>query len=741
MARVVREWTLLEEVGRGGMGVVYSATHEILTGAWAVKVIRPELSEDKESRLRFLQEASILARMQHPNIVATQTPFLEGGQIYLPMEYLSGQSLEQILKADGTLWSAERAVNIIRQVAAGLGYAHRQSPAVLHRDIKPGNIQLLDDGGVKVLDFGLARTLGDNSMTGTGKAVGTPAYMAPEVLEGRKASPRSDIYSLGVVLYRLLAGRLPYDMPEEDSSIQAVFMAVARGLDRGLPDVREFAALTPTALANLTMSTLSRASEGRPADGADLAGLLGRVDTRPLLPKSQNMAEYSADSTRLGIDLNSVTGKKPAMDNGSGIERSSPTPSTLKLVPKQEDADSSLIGLDLPGAGIKPREKSVHSAPEPANEGRKIDSVNAIVESSQSRKFRAFAERRKRSLWLVPAAVGVLVVWAVSLSIVTRQSPEPVKATAPMAGDESSATTLTPSFSAVEAVADVPAVTEAQPVNLRPIPTRPVVTPSQPAAPARTDRSPESSPDANWVLIPGGSFEMGAALGDADERQVRRVAVPSFQMMRSEVTMGQYQRCVREGACEPVHAADGQCWVGHRRGSGWKVEKGMLPASFQGADMPVVCVSWHQAQQYARWSHARLPSEAEWEYAARSGGKNRPYAWGARRADCSLAVLEDSAGKGCGMETPAPVCSRESGNSEQGLCDLAGNVWEWVQDDFTASYQGAPTDESARQDAGGARKVCRGGSWRAGPAEARATNRFSDIPNALGDHRGFRLAR
>jgi formylglycine-generating enzyme required for sulfatase activity len=93
------------------------------------------------------------------------------------------------------------------------------------------------------------------------------------------------------------------------------------------------------------------------------------------------------------------------------------------------------------------------------------------------------------------------------------------------------------------------------------------------------------------------------------------------------------------------------------------------------------------------------------------------------------------------METPAPVCSRESGNSEQGLCDLAGNVWEWVQDDFTASYQGAPTDESARQDAGGARKVCRGGSWRAGPAEARATNRFSDIPNALGDHRGFRLAR
>ena len=411
MARVVREWTLLEEVGRGGMGVVYSATHEILTGAWAVKVIRPELSEDKESRLRFLQEASILARMQHPNIVATQTPFLEGGQIYLPMEYLSGQSLEQILKADGTLWSAERAVNIIRQVAAGLGYAHRQSPAVLHRDIKPGNIQLLDDGGVKVLDFGLARTLGDKSMTGTGKAVGTPAYMAPELLEGKKASPRSDIYSLGVVLYRLLAGRLPYDMPEEDSSIQAVFMAVARGLDRGLPDVREFAALTPTALANLTMSTLSRASEGRPADGADLAGLLGRVDTRPLLPKSQNMAEYSADSTRLGIDLNSVTGKKPAMDNGSGIERSSPTPGNVKLVPKQEDADSSLIGLDLPGAGAKPREMPVHSALEPAKEGRKVDSVKTVVEPSQSRKS-----------WRLPAvlAIALLSVVAVVVALAGR---------------------------------------------------------------------------------------------------------------------------------------------------------------------------------------------------------------------------------------------------------------------------------------------------------------------------------
>ena len=422
MARVVREWTLLEEVGRGGMGVVYSATHEILTGAWAVKVIRPELSEDKESRLRFLQEASILARMQHSNIVATQTPFLEAGQIYLPMEYLSGQSLEQILKTDGSLWSAERAVNIIRQVAAGLGYAHRQSPAVLHRDIKPGNIQVLDDGGVKVLDFGLARTLGDKSMTGTGKAVGTPAYMAPEVLEGRKASPRSDIYSLGVVLYRLLAGRLPYDMPEEDSSIQAVFMAVARGLDRGLPDVREFAALTPTALANLTMSTLSRASEGRPADGADLAGLLGRVDTRPLLPKSQNMAEFSADSTRLGIDLNSVTGKKPAMDNGSGIERSSPTPGSVKIVPKQEDADSSLIGLDLHSVRVQRPERPVHPTPVPVKADRKVGPAQVQVETERKADPVKVVEKPVDVLWEEPTRTrtsrkGPVVLKIVALSV------------------------------------------------------------------------------------------------------------------------------------------------------------------------------------------------------------------------------------------------------------------------------------------------------------------------------------
>ncbi len=358
MSEVVREWTLHEEIGRGGMGVVYRATHRFMRGEWAIKVIRPELTEDREACERFLSEVMLLSDLRHPKIVQIQTPFEENGRLYLPMELLVGHSLDRKLKADsGPLFSTE-AAGIALQIAVALGYAHSRNPSVLHRDIKPGNIFVLRDGGIKLLDFGLARTLvdksiteegnecmpGEMSITVAGKVVGTPAYMAPEILDGKKATAASDVWALGMVLYRMLAGRLPYDVPEDESSIHVLFMAIARGIDRGLPDVREFVSTVPSGLADLTMRALSRDPQHRPSDGVEFASLLKGLPVRSKSVDSEGRSGgYEADRTAMAIDLESV--KRPAVPVRSARPVGSAEPLSSGKV-ASISADRSMLDLD-----------------------------------------------------------------------------------------------------------------------------------------------------------------------------------------------------------------------------------------------------------------------------------------------------------------------------------------------------------------------------------------------------------
>jgi len=238
-----------------------------------------------------------------------------------------------------------------------------------------------------------------------------------------------------------------------------------------------------------------------------------------------------------------------------------------------------------------------------------------------------------------------------------------------------------------------------------------------------------------WVRIPGGSFEMGSNDGGKDEKPVHTVRVGSFEMSKTEVTFGQYQACVDAGACSAPHVSDGTCSV--KKGKSWYT--GTLSEGFQGADQPVVCVDWEQARAFARWAGGRLPSEAEWEYAARSGGKSVKYPWGDQSASCSYAVMDDG-GDGCGRDRTWSVCSKRAGDTEQGLCDMAGNVWEWVEDVYHSSYSGAPADGSP-WTSGGSNRVYRGGSWGLTAWYVRVAPRLRDGPGYRSCNIGFRLAR
>ncbi|MCG6869045.1 MAG: formylglycine-generating enzyme family protein [Gammaproteobacteria bacterium] len=228
-----------------------------------------------------------------------------------------------------------------------------------------------------------------------------------------------------------------------------------------------------------------------------------------------------------------------------------------------------------------------------------------------------------------------------------------------------------------------------------------------------------------WVDLAGGSFRMGSEDGDTDERPVRPVQVKPFALTRTEVTVAEYQRCREEGACKEKPGSGGSC--------NWGVE---------GREAhPVNCVSWHQAQDYARWAGARLPTEAEWEYAARGQGLDRAYPWGDEPADCTRAVISDG-GDGCGRDSTWPVCAKPAGNTPQGLCDMAGNVWEWMEDDYHGDYNRAPKDASPWVDAPrGSDRVLRGGSWWSEPRDARAASRSWSAPGIRFGYVGFRLAR
>jgi formylglycine-generating enzyme required for sulfatase activity len=208
------------------------------------------------------------------------------------------------------------------------------------------------------------------------------------------------------------------------------------------------------------------------------------------------------------------------------------------------------------------------------------------------------------------------------------------------------------------------------------------------------------------------------------------VTVPTFEMTETEVTVAQYEVCVNDGgACTAPGTGTNCNW----NDSGYE-------------DHPVNCVDWNQARDFCAWAGGRLPTEAEWEYAARSRGPSSSYTypWGTASATCSYAVMDDNFphNDGCGTGRTWSVCSKPAGNTVQGLCDMAGNVWEWVEDDYHSDYTYAPADGSAWVDSPRASdRVSRSGGFGYNAVFMRAASRVYNYPSDSNYDLGFRCAR
>ena len=204
-------YELHRRLGRGGMAEVYLARDQMLDRAVAVKVLFPALATDPGFVERFRREAQSAAGLNHPNIVGVYDWGEANGTYFIVMEYVEGGSLAELIQAQGRL-DPDRSAEIASDIAAALGFAHRNG-GVIHRDVKPGNVLLTTEGTVKVADFGIARAISDSSdqnLTKTGSVMGTATYFSPEQARGAGVDPRSDVYSLGCVIYEMVTGRPPF---------------------------------------------------------------------------------------------------------------------------------------------------------------------------------------------------------------------------------------------------------------------------------------------------------------------------------------------------------------------------------------------------------------------------------------------------------------------------------------------------------------------------------------------------
>lgn len=302
-----------ERLGSGGMSTVYQATDRILERTVAVKVLAEHLSDDERFVARFRREALAVAKLIHPNIVQVYDTGVDDHRHYIVMEFVEGRSGAQILQKHGPL-DGDTTAEIGIQACAGLDYAHRRG--IIHRDVKPGNLMVVGGpvgGGemtVKLTDFGIARAVEQTRITQVGSVVGTAAYLSPEQVRGEEATPATDVYALGVVLYQFLTGRLPY----EGSTLAE--LAVRQQNERPLP---------PSTYNNEVPETLGaavlRALEGDPnrryASADELSGglrlgLLGEDVTLPIGEGSTPTRVLGAETATRRLDQRRPSEYRPA---------------------------------------------------------------------------------------------------------------------------------------------------------------------------------------------------------------------------------------------------------------------------------------------------------------------------------------------------------------------------------------------------------------------------------------------
>jgi hypothetical protein len=312
--RHIGDWSVTRELGRGGMGAVYLAEHDVTHEKVAMKELLITAAADPVAVKRFLQEGEVMRRLGHPNIVAVRDIIEAGGGHYIALEYISGGSLRDLLR--GRPLPTPQAFAVMHGLLLALDHAHQN--AIVHRDVKPENVMLSERGEVKVADFGIARLTDDSATskaTKTGTTVGTPQYMSPEQVTTSKVDGRSDLYSAGIVCYEVFCGRPPFEATEADGP----FTLFAKHVQAPPPPPTVIRPGLDPALETVILKSLAKRPEDRYQTGAEFDRELVRIANRLCGPDWIHSLEPGADLARMVPQVATTMGAIPAPTAAAGM--------------------------------------------------------------------------------------------------------------------------------------------------------------------------------------------------------------------------------------------------------------------------------------------------------------------------------------------------------------------------------------------------------------------------------------
>jgi serine/threonine-protein kinase len=671
VGKSIGRYRILEQLGQGGMAVVYKAYDTRLERDVALKVIRTEnIPPSQLSKLmqRFDREAKAQARFNHSNIVQIHDYGEYEGAPYLVIAYLPGGTLKQQI---GQPMPYFQAAQLLTPIADAVAYAHARG--VLHRDVKPSNILITEEGKPVLTDFGIAKILEaeGTELTGTGMGVGTPAYMAPEQWRGEPV-PQTDIYGLGVVFFELITGRKPY---EADTPAAVAILQVTEALPRPTELVGEI----PEKVEKVLFKALALKPEDRYV----------------------SMAEFGKVLAELGQEAK--------------VEIDKDTP----------------ISVEAP-IELEPAPKPVIVSPE--DEVETFDDLLTQTDMEQEQK-------RFPCLWVGLGLLFAVVVIGGGIGLAmfgnelaTREITDTatISTTITMT---TSTETLVSTITQTQTMVNTPASTSTPMPTSTPLPH--TSTPTLEVDPSfmRTKDSMEMG------YVPAGEFSMGSKDGESDQSPVHTVYLDAFYIDKHEVTLAQFAQFVDE--TNYVTTAEERGWSYVLEGDTWRLEDGAYwrepgwKGEITKEQSPVIHVSWIDARMYCEWAGGRLPTEAEWEKAARGGLEGQLYPWGNEAPVCTLGAVNGAQYKKCEGQTMEVASFAGNG---YGLFDMSGNVWEWVADWYDGHYYADSPDENPTGPSDGKNRVLRGGSWNYDQVFLQVTYRFNIEPDNTFNFIGFRCA-
>ncbi len=332
--RTIGKYQIVSQLGRGGMAEVYKAYQTNLDRHVALKLMHAFLVEDKDFIARFEREAKNVAALRHPNIVQVYDFDVTNGMPYMVMEFIEGPSLKGYLEDlahQGQALSLDEAIRIIAEVGEALAYAHQRG--MIHRDVKPANVMMDVTGRVILTDFGIAKIITGPSYTATGATIGTPTYMSPEQGLGRAGDHRADIYSLGVMLYQLVTGQLPYDA---DTPLAVMLKHV----NDPLPQPRSVKPDLPEGLERIILKSMAKSADERFATVAEMLAALENLDEAAnlILPVTSMAAGVSASAQTMAVAASAtiaLTPAQPAADTRIGSGPGTPSKTIATATPAQ----------------------------------------------------------------------------------------------------------------------------------------------------------------------------------------------------------------------------------------------------------------------------------------------------------------------------------------------------------------------------------------------------------------------